>query len=486
MSLLSAIIFSPLVGAIGILFLPQRKKNAVRIIALLFSALSLLLTCGVLFHFNPDMPGMQFVERMWWIPSFGIQYVVGIDGMSVILLILSAFLSVVAVISSFAVEERIKEYFFFFLLLETGLYGVFCALDFFLLYVFWNVNLVSIYFLIGIGGGARREFAALKFFLFAFCGSAALLLGMLGMYFFSEPHTFDLLILSQKALQFQGFEAVIIFCAIYGGCAVIIPAFPFHTWLPLAHREAPIAVSIMMVGVFVKMGIYVILRVGYGILPHIAQHFSSILVIIALFNIVYGALVGLAQKNLKDIAAYATFVHMGYCMLGIASLSVAGFNGAVFHLFNHGIFIAAFLLLIGVLYERTHTLRIEDFGGIRIRVPIIAGFMTVVILSAIGMPGLSVFISEFLCFLGVFPIYTFAAVVGVLGILITATFFLRMLERVFWGSLNPRWITLPDIRVKELYTLTPLILALVVLGLYPKLVLHILNQSMVYLQGLIR
>ncbi|MDD5630377.1 MAG: NADH-quinone oxidoreductase subunit M, partial [Elusimicrobia bacterium] len=353
MNILSLITFLPLAGALLILALPKDKVRAVQVVALLFSGLSLALSVALFFCFDRQTADMQFVERLPWIPSVGIQYFMGVDGLSFPLLLLTTLLSFVSLIASLNIKVRVKEYFFWFLILEVGMVGVFAALDLVLFYVFWEITLVPMYFLIGIWGGPKKEYAAIKFFLYTLAGSVFMLLGILAVYFKSTPHTFDLLVLLQAHPTWSRNFQILIFLAFYLGFAVKVPAFPFHTWLPLAHVEAPTAVSVVLAAVLLKMGVYGIMRVSYGMLPLGFSWFLPFLVVIAVINIIYGALCAMAQDDMKKMVAYSSINHMGYCLLGIAGLSVPGFAGSVLEMVNHGLITGAPFLLVGVIYDRT-------------------------------------------------------------------------------------------------------------------------------------
>jgi len=443
---------------------------------------------------------MQFVQNVKWIEIFNIHYHMGIDGLSFPLVLLTTFLNLISIIASYGIKNRSKEYFMWFLFLETGLLGLFVSLDFFLFYVFWEITLVPMYFLIGIWGGPKKEYAAIKFFLFTLFGSVFMLLAMLAIYFASgtgvpgSERTLDLVklaeISAQGRLQLAGMGAMLTFLGLYLAFAIKIPAFPFHTWLPLAHVEAPTAVSVILAGVLLKMGIYGLLRVSYPILPEATQQFLPYLVIIGAINVVYGAFCAMAQKDLKRMVAYSSVSHMGYCMLGMAAVmgnanaAQAGLSGAVLQLVNHGIITGSLFLLVGVIYDRTHTRDIDAFGGLASRIPVFAGLMILQAMASLGLPGLSGFVSEFLCFLGGFgggfDGHNFKIWVGisVLGILVTAAFFLKMIKLVLMGDFNPRWEgKMPEMTVRELVTVVPLAAMTILLGVYPALALNLMDST---------
>ncbi len=500
MNILSWIVFIPLLGGVALLFSKKENAQLHRIIATLTTVVTFVVSLALLPKFNSAVSDMQFVEKMAWIPSFNIFYHLGVDGLSVPLVLLTTFLCLISIIASYGIEIRTKEYFFWFLLLETGMLGLFVALDFFLFYVFWEITLVPMYFLIGVWGGPKREYAAVKFFLFTLFGSVFMLLSMLAIYFASgtgapgSERTLDLLALTQLAadhkLQLAGTWGMLVFIGLYIGFAVKVPAFPFHTWLPLAHVEAPTAVSVILAGVLLKMGVYGILRVCYPILPEATKAFLPFMIVIAAINIIYGAFCAMAQKDMKRMVAYSSVNHMGYCLLGMAGVmgnpnaAQAGLNGAILQMINHGIITGSLFLLVGVIYDRAHTRDIDAFGGLAVKTPIFAGFLIVQAMASLGLPGLSGFISEFLCFLGGFGgsfgdhNFRIWAGVSVIGILVTAAFFLKMLKLVLMGSFNPKWEGhMPDMNFRELVTVVPLTVLTVVFGIYPAALLNLMDAT---------
>jgi NADH-quinone oxidoreductase subunit M len=488
MGLLSLITFLPLVGSVVILFLPSENKKAVRWTAVATAGASFLLTLSLWHGFDNASAVVQFRESFAWIPAFDVNYTMGVDGLSLPMVLLTGLLSLIAVGSSFTIENRVKEYFFWFLMLETGMMGVFTALDFFLFYVFWEITLVPMYFLIGIWGGPKKEYAAVKFFLYTLFGSVFMLLGILALYFASgDPgnRTFDLIELAGRSSLFTGGKFILVFLGIYLGFAVKIPAFPFHTWLPLAHVEAPTAVSVILAGVLLKMGTYGLLRVSYCILPEATKWFLPFLVIIAFINIVYGAFCALAQRDMKRMVAYSSVNHMGYCLLGMAAVAgtnaAAGLSGAVLQMVNHGIITGSLFLLVGVIYDRAHTRNIDEFGGLGSVLPVYTGIMVVQAMASLGLPGLAGFVSEFLCFLGGFGIKGSLLWVSlsVLGIVVTAAFTLKLIKDVFLGEFNKRWEGhLTDVNAREVIIIAPLVALTLVLGVYPAVALNMMNTTL--------
>jgi len=483
--LLTLLTFLPALGAVVILAMPRDNKRLHRLLALAFSFVPVLLSGWLFINFDRSLDGIQFALKLDWIPMFDIHYSLGVDGLSAPLVMLTALLSFLAIVGSLGIEDRTKEYFFWFLLLETGMMGVFVAMDLFLFYVFWEITLVPMYFLIGIWGGPQKEYAAIKFFLFTLFGSVFMLVAIIALYFNSSPHTYDIIALAEQNGNFSRYFQILAFLGLFLGFAIKIPIFPFHTWLPLAHVEAPTAVSVILAGVLLKMGTYGILRVSYPILPLATKWFMFPLLVIAFINIIYGAFCALAQKDIKRMVAYSSINHMGYCLLGmvgvIGGTAAAGISGAGLQMVNHGIITGSLFLLVGVLYDRTHTRDIDAFGGLAVRVPVLFGLMTVQVMASLGLPGLAGFVSEFLCYLGAFGVdsvtWRLIVIVSALGIVITAAFFLKMLKQVFLGPLNTKWKDLKDINARELIAIGPLVALTVILGVQPHFLLDMMERS---------
>ncbi|MFH1800707.1 MAG: NADH-quinone oxidoreductase subunit M [Candidatus Omnitrophota bacterium] len=467
--ILSWIIFAPLIGAFAVLFVPKSAASAIKWIALVTTGAVMALTGYALMIFRPAQAGFQMVERASWIPQFGVQYLLGIDGISLPMVFLTAIISLVACLASFGIKERQKEYYFLYLLLETGMMGTFLALDLFLFYVLWEVVLVPMYFLIGIWGGPRREYAAIKFFLYTLAGSLFMLLGILGVYFAAAPHTFDMtqLVGMPRGLLFQQ----IVFMAFFLGFAIKVPIFPFHTWLPDAHVEAPTPISVILAGVLLKMGTYGFFRFSYPLFPEAAHWFQPAMAVLAIVGIIYGGYVALAQTDFKKMVAYSSVSHMGFVLLGLAALNANGFRGAMLQMFTHGTITGGLFLLVGVLYDRAHSRDLNGFGGLGVKMPAYAGFLTFFALASLGLPGLSGFISEFLALLGSYQYSKLVTGLSTIGIILAATYLLYMVQRVLLGKLNPKWAALPDISTREVLTLVPLMVFILGIGLYPRIIL---------------
>ncbi len=468
--ILSWIIFTPLIGASAILFVPKSSSHFIRWIALATTAVVLGFVCYAMTFFQAGHIGFQMMERTSWIPQFNVQYLVGTDGISFPMVMLTAIISVLACLASGSIKERHKEYFFLYLLLETGMMASFLALDLFLFYVVWEVVLVPMYFLIGIWGGPRREYAAIKFFLFTLAGGLFMLLGILAVYFASTPHTFDItqLVGMPRGLLFQQ----VVFMAFFLGFAVKVPIFPFHTWLPDAHVEAPTPISVILAGILLKMGTYGFFRFSYPLFPEATHWFQPAMAVLAIIGIVYGGFVALAQTDFKKMVAYSSVSHMGFVLLGLAALNANGFRGAMLQMFTHGTITGGLFLLVGVLYDRAHSRDLNGFGGLGAKMPGYAGILTFFALASLGLPALSGFVSEFLVLLGSYQYSKWVTGLSTLGIILAAAYLLYMVQRVLLGKLNPKWAELSDINFVEVLTLTPLMALIVVIGVYPSLILN--------------
>ncbi len=516
--ILTWLTFLPVVGMIAILMLPKENRSAVKWTAVAVTFLQLVLSVLIYMKFNRTMPGinsaesMQFVERLNWIDIastswFGrihIEYFMGIDGLSAPMVLLTALISFIAVFASWNIEKAFKGYMAMLLLLDTGMMGVFVSLDFFLFYVFWEVMLLPMYFLIGVWGGPRREYAAIKFFLYTLLGSVLMLLAMIALYFsvvITDPatgeklHTFNMLAMMNAANFEPGsllygastYWRYLAYIGLFIGFAIKVPIFPFHTWLPDAHVEAPTAISVILAGVLLKMGTYGLLRVSYPMFPEIATATAWYLAILAFINIVYGALCAMAQKDFKKLIAYSSISHMGIVLLGMAAMNTQGMLGAVFQMFNHGTITAMLFLIVGVLYDRAHTRDIDAFGGLALTMPKYTGIMTVAFFAALGLPGLSGFISEAFVFLGAFQVdkLRVITIASTLGIVLTAAYMLWTLQRVFLGQPNEKWAKLPDINPVETFTLVPLAVIILVLGIYPSFMLDMMTTSLNHLVDIV-
>ncbi|MEW6298283.1 MAG: NADH-quinone oxidoreductase subunit M [Thermodesulfobacteriota bacterium] len=479
--MVSAIVFIPLLAAVILLLIPRGEEEIARRVAFGATLLTFLLSLVLLAEFRGDTADFQFVERFSWIEDFGIQYYVGIDGISLFLVLLTTLLMPLVILSSWGdVHRRVKEYLFFFLLLETGMLGTFVALDLFLFYVFWEVVLIPMYFLIGIWGGPRRIYAALKFLLYTMVGSLLMLVAILYLaYLHNAQHgavTFDLLQLYRLAIPPE--TQTWLFAAFALSFAIKVPLFPFHTWLPDAHVEAPTGGSVILAGVLLKMGTYGFIRFAMPLFPAAAHEAVPVIMALAVIGIIYGALVAMVQPDLKKLVAYSSVSHLGFVMLGLFAFNVQGVEGALYQMLNHGISTGALFFLVGVVYERRHTRLISEYGGLWKQVPVYAAVFLVVMLSSIGLPGLNGFIGEFLILLGAFGANTWAGVFGVSGVVLGAVYMLWMYQRVMFGPLRHEENTkLTDLSRREVAVFVPLLALMLVMGVYPKPFLARMEKS---------
>ncbi len=513
--LLSLLTFLPVIGMIVIAFLPKNNVKLIQYVSVGVTALMMIMSIVLWMNFDAGMAGIndpksfQFVERFEWIRITGlgvfgniaIDYYMGVDGLSVTMVLLTSLISFIGALASFSIEKQHKGYFMMYLLLVTGMMGVFVSLDFFLFYVFWELMLLPMYFLIGIWGGPRREYAAIKFFIYTLFGSVFMLLVMIGLYFSTKVtidgvawNTFNLLDMMNPANHVPGSIFATIgdtwryvgYLALFLGFAIKIPMFPFHTWLPDAHVEAPTAISVILAGVLLKMGTYGILRICFGIFPEIAVATSQYMVIFGFINIVYGAFCAMAQKDLKKLIAYSSVSHMGYVLLGMAALNSQGMIGAIFQMFNHGTITAMLFLSVGVLYDRAHTRGLNEFGGLANKMPKYFALVVICYFASLGLPGMSGFISEALVFIGAFQSFQFWAILSTLGIILTAAYMLWALQRMFLGTLPERWNGLTDINGRELVSLVPLAVIVIFLGIYPAPIIDLMSTSVNTLVGFVQ
>src|ERR671927_203050 len=478
---LSLILFTPLAGALALLLVSKHNEHAIRWIANVVALLGFVVSIPLWFWYNPQQPDFQLVERAQWIPSIGAEYFLGVDGLSVLLILLTTMMGCIAVLSSWtAITERVKEYYVFLLVLQTGMLGAFMALDFLLFFLFWEVMLVPMYFLIGIWGSANRLYSAIKFFLYTLVGSVVMLLGILALYFYNHTatgvYTFDVTQFHKLNVPFN--LQWWVFLAFFLGFAIKVPMFPFHTWLPDAHTDAPTAGSVILAAVMLKMGTYGFLRFSLPILPDASRAFVPFVVLLSIIGIVYGALVALAQKDWKRLVAYSSVSHMAVVMLGMFALNPVGITGSIVQQLNHGISTGALFLIVGIVYERRHTREISEYGGLSKVMPVYAAVFLVMTMSSIGLPTLNGFIGEFLILQGVFVASKMWAAFAASGVVLGAAHMLYLYQRTMFGKIeNPKNEGLLDLNNREFATFAPLLILAVWMGIYPSPFLRRLEPS---------
>ncbi|HJO39926.1 MAG: NADH-quinone oxidoreductase subunit M [Vicinamibacterales bacterium] len=482
--LLSLILFTPLAGAVLLLFVNRRSEDAIRWIANVVAGIGFLVSLPLWFWFEPQGAQWQFVERLEWIPSVGAEYSLGVDGFSALLVLLTTMMGSIAILSSWtAITERVKEYYIFLLVLQAGMIGAFVALDFLLFFLFWEVMLVPMYFLIGIWGSDRRLYSAIKFFLYTLVGSVVMLLGILAIYFehhaMTGIYSFDVTRFHELSLP-VGLQWWV-FLAFFLGFAIKVPMFPFHTWLPDAHTDAPTAGSVILAAVLLKMGTYGFIRFSLPILPEATIEFVPMMIWLSIIGVIYGALVALAQRDWKRLVAYSSVSHMAMLMLGMFSLNPVGIMGSIVQQINHGISTGGLFLVVGIVYERRHTREISEYGGLSKIMPVYAVVFLIMMMSSIGLPTLNGFIGEILILQGVFVVNKMWAAVAASGIVLGAAYMLWLYQRTMFGNVdNPKNESLPDLNMRELATFVPLIVLAVWIGLYPSPVLRRLDSSVMH------
>ena len=469
---LTLITFLPIIGAILLAFFPKENEGAIKQTALAVAAADFLLSLSLWTNFDNSTHNMQFGLNISWIESWGINYHIGLDGISLLLYVMTTFLTMLCIIASWEVKKHIREYMMAMLALSTGMLGVFISLDLFMFYVFWEFQLVPMYIIVGVWGGPRRIYAAVKFFIYTAVGSLLMLVAIIWIYFHIKQTTgvatADILFITEHIsapLDIQKWLWLAFFLAF----AIKVPMFPFHTWLPDAHVEAPTAGSVILAGVLLKMGTYGFLRFNLPFFPQASYDFMPFIAWLSIIGIVYGALVSMVQEDLKKLVAYSSVSHLGFVMLGIFALNEYGIQGALIQNINHGISTGALFLLVGVIYDRRHTRLIKEFGGLSKQMPVYAVCFMIVALSSIGLPGMNGFVGEFLILLGIFQVNGLWAACATSGVILAACYILWMFQRVMFLELkNPENMKLKDMNIRELITIVPLLILIFWIGLYPK------------------
>ncbi|HYA91319.1 MAG TPA: NADH-quinone oxidoreductase subunit M [Thermodesulfobacteriota bacterium] len=480
--ILSLLIFFPILGAVVLLFINKENGRAIRWVALIIAFVEFIFSLPLFFAFDPKTAAMQFVEDWWWIQSYGISYKLGIDGISLLLVLLTTFLTILCILCSWtAITFRVKEFMISFLFLETGMIGALVSLDLVLFYVFWEVMLIPMYLLIGVWGDPKRRiYAAVKFFLFTMAGSVLMLVAILALYFLNQRatgiSTFDVLELYKLGLPVG--TQYWLFAAFALAFAIKVPMFPFHTWLPDAHTEAPTAGSVILAGVLLKMGTYGFIRFAIPLFPKAALDLLPLVSILAIIGIIYGALVSMMQPDLKRLVAFSSVSHLGYVMLGMFAFNMQGIQGSIYQMLNHGISTGSLFLIVGMVYERRHTRLIADFGGLSKVMPIYAVFFMIVTLSSIGLPGTNGFVGEFLILLGAFQSNVVYGVLAATGVILGAAYMLWMFQRVMFGKITrPENEKLKDLNAREISILVPMVIIIFLMGIYPKLFFSKMDAS---------
>ncbi|PYZ92512.1 NADH-quinone oxidoreductase subunit M [Salipaludibacillus keqinensis] len=499
-NMLTWLVFMPLIGVVLILMIPKENVNVIRSLAAIISGVALILSLIIWGGFERGVSGLQYATTTEWfnIGFLQFNYEIGIDGLSMPLLVLTTIVTTLSIFASFSIVKRVKEFYVWTLVLLTGMLGVFVALDMFLFFLFFELTLIPMFFLIGIWGGKMKEYASFKFLVYTGLGSAIMFMTFIAMFFKSyeamnmQETTFSMIRMAEIFADPANPEVLTgtvkgaIFLALFVAFAIKLPVFPFHTWLPNAHVEAPTAASMILAGVLLKMGGYGLIRLGFGILPDQAARFATLIAILGVINIIYGALLALVQTDLKSLVAYSSISHMGIVLLGIASFTTSGMQGAIFQLVSHGFISALLFFMVGAIYERTKTRTISELGGLSKSVPVLAGFMLAAAMASVGLPGLSGFVSELLAFIGIFgasesiiPAATTIGVIAAIGIILTAAYLLWAMQRTTFGPMKEKFIGLPDARPMEYVPMIGLLALSIIIGVYPHILSDVINTTVI-------
>ncbi|WP_141266589.1 NADH-quinone oxidoreductase subunit M [Thermodesulfovibrio sp. Kuro-1] len=476
--ILSTLIFFPVAGATLIAIIPRDKEELIKFSALIISIVEFIFSIPLYISFNKTTSQMQFKEEHLWIPEWGIKYYLGVDGISILFILLSSLLTILCVTVSWKeIDRKIKEFYAALLITHSAMIGVFMSLDIFLFYIFWEAMLIPMYLIIGIWGGPRRIYSAIKFFLYTFIGSVLMLVGILVLYF--HTGTSDILSLMKNSYPYK--MQLWLFWAFFAAFAVKVPMWPVHTWLPDAHTEAPTAGSVILAGVLIKMGAYGFLRFNLPMFPEATLAMKPFMMILSVIAIIYGALICLIQKDLKRLIAYSSVSHMGFVTLGIFALNQQGIQGGIIQMLNHGVVTGALFLCIGIVYQRTHTRQIAHYGGVATVMPAYSAFFMIFTLASIGLPGTNGFIGEFLILLGTFKAWKLMCILAATALIIGAAYMLWLYQRVFFEKTNPEFLQhihgYSDLNSREIVTLLPLVLVVLWIGFYPNALLSFMDVS---------
>ncbi len=477
--ILTTLIFLPVLGSLLILVSRRSWELWIKCVALVTSLVTFIFAIPLFTEFDKTTHKMQFVEKYTWIPAWNINYYLGVDGISILLVLLSALSAILCVtISWYSIKTKVKEFYISILLTTAAMIGVFCSLDFFLFYIFWEAMLIPMFLIIGVWGGPNRIYAAIKFFLYTLVGSVLMLVGIIVLYFYAG-RTFDILELMTKSYPFT--MQLWLFWAFFAAFAVKVPMWPVHTWLPDAHTEAPTAGSVILAAILIKMGAYGFLRFSLPLFPEASKAMTPVMLILSVIAIIYGAVICLGQTDLKRLIAYSSVSHMGFVTLGIFALNSQGVEGGILQMINHGVVTGALFLSVGIVYDRTHSRQIAHYGGLATIMPIYASFFMVFTLASIGLPSTNGFIGEFLILLGGFTANKLIGVLAATGVIIGAAYMLWLYQRVFFMKINEKIIGLPDMDLRETLTLLPLLILVFWIGVYPNSFLSFMHVSVEHL-----
>jgi NADH-quinone oxidoreductase subunit M len=477
--ILSTIIFLPVLGALLLTLISRSRESLIKWSALIFAVLTFILSLPLFINFDKTTYKMQFVEMHNWIPAWNVKYYLGVDGISVFLVLLTTISSILCILISWhSIKIKVKEFYIAILLTCGAIAGVFCSLDLFLFYIFWEAMLIPMYLIIGVWGGPNRIYATIKFILYTLVGSVLMLVGIIFLYFLAG-RTFDILELTTKTYPYN--VQFWLFWAFFSAFAVKVPMFPVHTWLPDAHTEAPTAGSVILAAILIKMGAYGFLRFSIPLFPDATKAMVPVMLTLSVIAIIYAGLVCLVQKDLKRLIAYSSVSHMGFITLGIFALNSQGIEGGILQMINHGVVTGALFMCVGIIYDRTHTRKIADYGGLATPMPIYASFFMVFTLAAVGLPGTNGFIGEFLTLLGGFTASKLAGVLASSGVIIGAGYMLWLYQKVFFMKISEKVVGLPDMDLREMVALVPLIILVFWIGTYPVLFLDFMHPTVQHL-----